>query len=237
MTERTRDGFIASRQVRSNQNGPHPDLATVVQKHWHQSFRKPVSETTLQVFRRADQLYSSSGRPVILDSGCGTGISTQRLATLYPNHLVLGIDHSLHRLAKKKVQDNISNAHFFRVDLIDFWRLVVKAEWRVDRNFLLFPNPWPKKQHFKRRFHGHPIFSALLSVSPSLEIRSNWRLYLEEFSLAVYLITNIMIQPQSYTPERFLTPFEEKYHKSGQLLYRLVLSGLDPYHYRPISSK
>jgi tRNA G46 methylase TrmB len=111
----------------------------------------------------------------------------------------------------------------------------VNAGWRVDHNFLLFPNPWPKKQHFKRRFHGHPIFPVLLSVSSSLEIRSNWRLYLEEFALAVHLITNLSVNPRIYTPERFLTPFEEKYHKSGQFLYRLEISSLE--HHRPISLK
>jgi tRNA G46 methylase TrmB len=40
--------------------------------------------------------------PIILDSGCGTGRSSIRLGTIYPNHIIIGIDRSIVRLQKGK---------------------------------------------------------------------------------------------------------------------------------------
>lgn len=38
------------------------------------------------------------GRQLILDAGCGVGLSTRWLATLYPNHFVIGVDQYADRL-------------------------------------------------------------------------------------------------------------------------------------------
>ena len=49
----------------------------------------------------------------------------------------------------------------------------------------LYPNPWPKKKHLGRRWHGAPVFPALVKLGGELEMRSNWQTYLDEFALAL----------------------------------------------------
>ncbi len=91
----------------------------------------------------------------------------------------------------------------------------------MQRHYLLYPNPWPKSAHLKRRWHGHPVFPHLLALGGELEARSNWRLYLEELAAALALAgITASVTPVADTEET-LTDFEEKYRLSGHQLWRL----------------
>lgn len=84
----------------TDQLGPHPDLLSVVQRHRKHLWRKPCPEHTRDAFRILQQTLENEPRPLVLDSFCGTGMSTALLADRYPNSWVVGIDQSAHRLAK-----------------------------------------------------------------------------------------------------------------------------------------
>ena len=214
-----------SRIVVSNQQGVHPDLAITVEKHAAESYQRPIAEYAQEILYQIKQKHQQIGGQLILDSGCGTGLSTYNLAKLYPADLVVGIDQSDHRLAKDKsaIAEQIStdNVLFFRANLVDLCLLMEQEQWQIDRHFLFYPNPWPKKKHLQRRWHGHPIFPSLLNISQAIELRSNWKTYVEEFALAVEQLTKIK---QPVTELDFIaepiTPFEKKYQNSGQGLYR-----------------
>ncbi|MFP4263935.1 MAG: SAM-dependent methyltransferase, partial [Halomonas sp.] len=93
------------------------------------------------------------------------------------------------------------------------------------RHYLLYPNPYPKAAHLKLRWHGHPVLPFILALGGRLELRSNWRLYLEEFALGVAQATGVVGEVESLDPAgEYLTPFEQKYHASGQALWRLVVT-------------
>jgi tRNA G46 methylase TrmB len=89
---------------------------------------------------------------------------------------------------------------------------------------LLYPNPWPKIGHLSRRWHGHPVFPAMLALGGVLECRSNWRIYIEEFCFAIDHLKQGVAVCQDYVPEVALTPFERKYLNSGHALWRSVVS-------------
>ena len=57
------------------------------------------------------------------------------------------------------------NALLLRAELSDFFTLVAyQSDWVVHSHYLLYPNPYPKSKHLKRRWHGHPIFPVLLAL-------------------------------------------------------------------------
>ena len=158
----------------------------------------------------------------ILDSGCGVGQSTRILAEQHPQHWVIGIDQSEHRITKQSAR-NPDNMILVRANCVDFWRLALADGWQLDKHFLLFPNPWPKKEHLQRRWHGHPVFPTLLKLGGYLELRTNWHLYALEFQTALGHLGYSLSEVETYLPgDNYLTPFEKKYHESGQELFRLT---------------
>ncbi len=205
-----------SRIVISNQQGPHPDLKEVVLKHIENRYQKPISTHSLNAFKIADEYYQKHSGHFILDSACGVGESTYHLALANPESFVLGIDQSQKRLLTQNFKCP-PNALLLRTDCIDFWRLAFKAGWQLQHHYLLYPNPWPKKKHFQRRWHGHPIFPVLQKLGGQLELRTNWRIYAEEFTLALKLLNVDCSDVEKWHADPCITPFERKYQLSQQL--------------------
>lgn len=211
-----------SRPVSSNQTGIHEDLEHWVLAYQRTPFRKPIAPFNREAFATAQRWLADHAGPWIMDSGCGVGESTRQLARRYPDHLVIGLDRSADRLSRQ-YDDTPDNARFLRTDLVDFWRLAAEAGWQPERHYLLYPNPYPKKQHLKQRWHGHPVFPSLIHLGGELECRSNWSIYLDELAsaLALYGI-NACINPIEDSPA--LTHFERKYRASGQSVWSLQAS-------------
>ncbi len=156
-----------SSPVVSNQTGPHEKLQETVLKHLNKPYQQPFRPFSEDIFQRVDALYKKTNYDLILDSGCGTGESTFNLAKKYPKHLLIGIDKSFNRLQRSGLEDDLlikNNVILIRSDLVDFWRLAEKANWRLAKHYLLYPNPWPKKQQLTRRWHGHAVFPTLLKL-------------------------------------------------------------------------
>ncbi|MDT8410637.1 MAG: methyltransferase domain-containing protein [Wenzhouxiangellaceae bacterium] len=160
---------------------------------------------------------------MILDSGCGTGVSTVRLAEVFPEALIVGLDQSADRLSRA-ASPLPENCLLLRARAEDFWRLLLADRIRPARHYLLFPNPWPKSRHLARRWHGHPVFPILLELGGVLELRTNWRIYADEFGQATRVCGIPTPAVVSFKPENPLSPFERKYHASGHGLYRLTLN-------------
>jgi tRNA (guanine-N7-)-methyltransferase len=219
--------FANSRPVESRQEAPHPDLPAVLARHLACPFQKPIAPCNRAAFDEALRVWKTWNplAPLILDAGCGVGWSTVHLARQWPKAFVLGVDQSLHRLARIKTGqgERPGNMAFIRADLVDFWRLLSTAGIKLHRHYLLYPNPWPKIGHLKRRWHGHPVFPSLLKAKGVLECRSNWRLYMEELAWALKEATGCHVPVETWNPDGDdLTPFERKYRESGHALWRLV---------------
>ena len=211
---------VSSRPV-SSQQGVHPRLAEIVGRHLASPWRRPVRAYSQPAFARAAGILAGD-RPLILDSGCGTGVSTARLAVANPACVVLGIDRSAARLARQPVLP--PNACLVRADLADFWRLADAAAWRLQKHYLLYPNPWPKPAQIKRRWHAHPVWPALLALGGRLEMRTNFPMYAEEFAVALNLAGYTATpEPWSPLPQQALSLFERKYVHSGHPLFRVCV--------------
>lgn len=215
----------SSRAIVSNQSGPHEDLAKRVARALAHPLRKPVAEHTREAFAAATHWRESRREsPLILDAGCGVGLSTRRLAEAFPVHAVIGVDRSADRLSRDH-GSLPTNALLVRADLVDFWRLALADDWQPARHYLLYPNPYPKASQLKMRWQAHPVFPAILALGGRLELRSNWRLYVDEFALAITQATGETVDAARHHPEGdYLTPFETKYHHSGQALWRLAVT-------------
>lgn len=214
--------FGNSRAVTSNQEDLHPALESTVRRHLAHPWRAPVGDHDRDAFARARAWVGDSQRPLILDSGCGTGRSSVSLARQYPQALVLGLDQSAHRLERAVRRFELpTNLLLLRTDCAGFWRLAEAAEWRPWRHYMLYPNPWPKSAHLKRRWHGHPVFPHLLALGGQLTLRTNWALYAREMAEALAVAGRAGSLGELTEQGEPLTDFEDKYRHSGQALWEL----------------
>lgn len=208
-----------SRVPSTSQSGLHRRLDRIVLRHLCCEWSAPVHEYSRCAFaelaRRTDP-----GRRLVLDAGCGTGASTAVLARRHPDCQVIGIDKSAVRLGK--APDLPDNARLLRADLTDVWRLMATAGWKLSHQYLLYPNPWPKPAHLKRRWHGHPAFPALLSLGGRLLLRSNFEIYVDEFARALALAGVVDVKVVSFRADEPISPFERKYQQSGHRLFQLT---------------
>jgi tRNA G46 methylase TrmB len=238
-----------SKAIITNQPGIHEKLNDVVEKHLLHPFQKPYQPHTQQAFDLVNLavnafLAANPAGEIILDACCGVGQSTRLLAKQNPQAIVIGVDKSAHRInrnvegvsRKQSEEDSLDhdvsvdhscaeNYHLVRADLNDFYRLVKAANWPVSKHYILYPNPWPKAKHLQRRWHGSAVFPQMTSIGQQLILRSNWRLYLEEFQQAAALVKlQGEIEALPVDIEKALTPFEAKYQASQQVCYELLLT-------------
>jgi tRNA (guanine-N7-)-methyltransferase len=215
-----------SSNITSGQSHIHDGLAALVAKHAVSEFRKPIADYSRSAFAASMVAWQTAGGPaLILDAGCGVGLSTLNLATQFPDHFVIGVDQSADRLARNTawVGPVPANCVTVRADLVDYWRLLRAAAIRPARHYLLYPNPWPKIGHVQRRWHGHAVFPTVVALGGAFECRSNWRIYIEECAAALTQLSGAAIDVQQYACTEALTPFERKYRDSGHALWRCTV--------------
>ena len=228
-----------SRPIISSQTEIHEHLAKLVEKHATTRFLKPIAPYSKAAFDTSIAAWRAAGEPpLILDAGCGTGLSTLNLANRFPQHFVIGVDQSEDRLTRNIAWSGEMPANFIKVraDLADYWRLMQHAGVKPNRHYLFYPNPWPKKHHVGRRWHGHPVFPTIVALGGHFECRSNWRIYIDECAGALRQLTGIDVQTEPHLPGDAavpgqlaheppalcgaITPFERKYLASGHTLWR-----------------
>lgn len=213
-----------SRPVESTQTGTHTALTALVKRHLASQWRQPIADHNIEAFAVLQRWRSERGAtlPLWLDSGCGTGFSTFQLANRNPDVLVIGIDQSAHRLQRGRARFQMpDNGTVLRAECADLWRLMAANDWTIQRHFLLYPNPWPKPGHLSRRWHGHPVFPTLLSISDIIELRSNWQVYVEEMAAALKLAGRAVLSGPFLTDVP-ISDFEDKYQASGHALWQLI---------------
>lgn len=218
-----------SKAIVTNQPGIHEKLAEIVNKHLAHPSKKPFQQHTLDAFEKVNAQVLAHEGEIILDSCCGVGQSTRLLAKQNPNALVIGIDKSAHRIERNDEEliastntEGVSNYLLIRADLNDFYRLVKQANWHVSKHYILYPNPWPKAKHIQRRWHGSAVFPDIISIGDNIVLRSNWRLYLEEFLFSAEIV-GLAGDIKEVSDIQPLTPFEAKYKASNQICWQLTI--------------
>lgn len=201
----------------TTQKGAAPNLSSIVSLHARTQFLRPFPDHQLKAFSILRAFVDQECRPIVIDSCCGTGLSTTLLAEQYPDHFVIGIDKSEARLSRNLKKPS-SNLLFLRADVIDLWRLLAQASLPITHHFLFYPNPWPKANQIKRRFYAHPVFSTMLTLAPYFEMRTNWLIYAEECLRAMGLL-GFTASLTMKTDSRYISLFEKKYQAASCPIY------------------
>jgi len=214
--------FQQAREITTTQLDVSDKLEALVDKYKTNENLRPISEHTQLAFEQTLDWLDGRNQSLILDSCCGVGESTAKIASAHPESIVIGLDKSAVRLNKHEFYAQEQHNYIVvRADVNDFWRLAHQAGWSLYKHFLLYPNPYPKPTQVQKRWHASPAMPDLIQLSGDLQVRSNWRLYLQEFEVALAMYGKTSQLNEAIKGNLITTPFERKYIASGQSCWQL----------------
>ena len=214
--------YRQARAITTTQLDIHIKLESLVLKYQTSENLRPISEHTRLAFEQTSKWLAGRDKPLIFDSCCGVGESTAKIASAYPESIVVGLDKSAVRLNKHLYYAEAQKNYLVvRADVNDFWRLARQAGWSLHKHFLLYPNPYPKSAQVQKRWHASPAMPDLVMLGGTLQVRSNWQLYVREFQAALNLYDRQSQLGEIIQNNPITTPFERKYKGSGQTCWQL----------------
>ena len=113
-----------------------------------------------------------------MEVGFGGGEHLVQLAKVNRHIGILGCEPYVNGVAKllpKLIDANITNVRIFMDDARKILDLI--PESRISKVFLLFPDPWPKLRHHRRRFinvENVEVIAKILKPGGLLEPWLNW---------------------------------------------------------------
>jgi tRNA (guanine-N7-)-methyltransferase len=177
-----------------------------------------------------------NSRPVRLEIGFGNGETLAALAAAHPERNFLGVEvhgPGVGRLLLTLEQAGLDNVRILRADAAELLRQALPAA-SLEAVYLLFPDPWPKTRHHKRRI-VQPAFLAdlvrVLQPGGWLHLATDWQDYASEMLAQLAAVPELVNQagPGRFAPRpdwRPPTRFERRGQRLGHgvwdLLFRRV---------------
>jgi tRNA (guanine-N7-)-methyltransferase len=174
--------------------------------------------------------------PCTLEIGFGNGDNLLALAMANPQRNFLGVEvhpPGVGHLLQGANARGLSNLKVIQHDAVEVLRLQL-AEESLDSIQVLFPDPWHKTRHHKRRL-VNPEFARLaasrLQRGGTLQLATDWEPYaevmLEVLNAAAELrnrAADRRFVPRN--PERILTRFESRGERLGHAVHDLCFERL-----------
>lgn len=110
---------------------------------------------------------------LVIECCCGRGDFLAEEAKKYPEKTFIGIDYAepvMQRAVKKMYENGIENVRLCYNDIHDILRNISK-ETPIERIYINFPDPWPKKRHWNRRIINSEVLQELHTrMQPDTEL-------------------------------------------------------------------
>ncbi|WP_456476391.1 tRNA (guanosine(46)-N7)-methyltransferase TrmB [Oceanithermus sp.] len=162
-----------------------------------------------------EALYGRTG-PWVLEIGFGDGRFLVELARLHPEWNLLGAEvapASVSRALRRLKREGVAQARLFRGDARFLLRNLVGPR-ALERVYVNFPDPWPKKKHAERRLLQVPFFRLLstrLAAGGALLLTTDHPEYYE-FATAEARASGLFeVRPGPPPPETLRTKYARKW--------------------------
>lgn len=167
--------------------------------------------------------------PLYVELGTGKGDFISQMAEREPDVNFIGIEAQqdvLYAAAKKVAEMELKNVRLLVFDIHEIERIFAPGE--VDRFFLNFCDPWPKKRHYKRRLTYRGFlekYRHLLKQGGELHFKTDNR-PLFDFSLGEFEAAELTVRDVSYDlhaedrPDNIMTEYERKFSGFGEKINR-----------------
>lgn len=177
------------------------------------------------------QIFFANGNPIYLEIGMGKGDFIIENAKKYPNINFIGIekyDSVIVRALQKLENEDLINLKLIRIDAKFLDELFFHE---IDRIYLNFSDPWPKKRHTERRLTSHTFlrkYDSVLKKEKKLYIKTDntslFEFSLESLTQYGYFIDKVSLDlHNSDVKDNIMTEYEKKFVEDNMKIYYLVV--------------
>jgi tRNA (guanine-N7-)-methyltransferase len=169
--------------------------------------------------------------PVELEIGYGKGLFLMQSGFRFPEVNFLGVEYAkkYYRLACERIEKRpIENVRLVHGEAFEFLRECV-PDGSFQKIHLYFPDPWPKKRHFKRRLFQMPFLKLAhqkLCQDGYLYIATDhlgyWEWMQDVLSNQTLFVKTDLLPVPPLPEGTALTNYEIKYQKEGRMINRGV---------------
>lgn len=168
--------------------------------------------------------------PIHVEVGSGKGRFITGMAAQHPEVNYIGIDIQMTVLSyalDRVLEVGLPNIKLLQVDGSSLSNYFSEAE--IDRLYLNFSDPWPKKRHEKRRLTYKTFLDTYKEILPEkgeIHFKTDNR-GLFEYSLASFsqygmILKQVWLDLHASDFEgNIMTEYEEKFSSKGQVIYRV----------------
>ena len=167
-------------------------------------------------------------QPVVMEIGYGMGEATWQIAKDNPAINYLGVEVHMPGVGKLMARIEefaLTNVKLIERDVFEVFHYMI-ADETLDGVNLYFPDPWPKKRHFKRRIVNQRFIAEVatkLKPGGFLHIATDWVPYAEwiteQFDEAGIFTGGVIARPDSRPLTRFEGQGITKDHAVNDFMY------------------
>ena len=169
--------------------------------------------------------------PIYIEIGMGKGQFIIENAIKYPDINFIGIEKfdSILALALKKIPEKLTNLKMIRLDALNIEEVF---QDEIDKIYLNFSDPWPKKRHEKRRLTSNVFlekYDKVFKKDKIIEMKTdNKDLFcysIKSFNNYGYYIDFLTFDlAKCEEVDNIMTEYEEKFTKLNNPIYKIVVS-------------
>lgn len=197
-------------------------------KPWALPFLKDHADIAYLNFDKSNRFYDSS---LCIEVGGGKGDFIIGLAKLNPKVHYLMIERVISvagPAVKKIISEELKNVKVIYDNFINVIHDIKKES--VNKIYLNFSDPWPKKKHAKRRLTSPSFLEDYYRI-----LKKNGEIIMKTDQKSLYEYTRLMLPKEKFKiildnpnynildSDDVLTEYEAKFRKQGKTIYRLKI--------------
>ena len=163
-----------------------------------------------------------------VEVGCGKGKFTAETAEANPDVLLIAVERCREAMvvAMEKAQAmGLKNVFYIDMDVAGIEEIFAGAE--IDRLFINFPDPWPRKKNAKRRLTYRTFldkYCRVIKEGGEIHYKTDnaplFEFSVEEFALCGLEVKNLTRNLHENGIVGIMTGYEEKFHSLGTPINR-----------------